>query len=54
MDVGWGQDGVGLVVRSSRKSCARRAGEDCFTRREVLGQVGEAGLIIRTEEALSP
>ena len=49
---GWG--GGGLVVRSSRKGRASHAGEDCFTSREVGGQVGEAGLNIRTEEALSP
>lgn len=54
----WGGDGGrgggGLVVRSSRKGRASHAGEDCFTSREVGGQVGEAGLNIRTEEALSP
>ena len=41
------------MVRSSRKSRASCA-EDCFPRKEVGGQVGEAGLNIRTEEALSP
>ena len=51
---GGGGGGGGLMVRSSRKGHASRAGEDCFTSREVGGQVGEAGLNIRTEEALSP